>query len=276
MFNFQGKNYSSKKHPILEHIFRKYYDPEKKQKEITFYLSDISEGYGACEIPEPVSISNTILDLTRQDRGINSRVPMSISNLGYDLRKRTGQDAEGNKFAGEFVLVGIGNSLKSWLVWPKSIKKISIDSSSIPQFVMDLIRPDEGGLFSVIDYTDLFSVILYKKSNMVFRVQNPMKWQPNEIDGFYAAKCNDQLFLYPIEAKALTTKDDINLDQLKGAFDTIVKKMNQLKIRANIQQLALKMIKNGIDIAVFPANKSPIEPMVFYSVKFSPPIKNWK
>lgn len=208
--------YTSKKHPILEYIFKKYFDSRISPKEIIFYLSDISEGYRECNIPEPASISNTILDLCRQDRGIDSRVPKSISVLGYDLRKKTGVDTNGKKFAGEFVFVGKGKSLKSWLAWPKVNNPIIISSAEIPNLVRKLVRPDESGLFSIIDYCDVFTKVLGKGERVVYRVQNPMKWQPNEVDGFYASEYENKTYIYPIEAKALTTGDAINMDQLKS------------------------------------------------------------
>jgi hypothetical protein len=61
-------------------------------------LSDISEAYRACGIPEPASISNTILDLTRKNNGIQSRLSQSLIDLGYDLRKKTGPHSTGGNY----------------------------------------------------------------------------------------------------------------------------------------------------------------------------------
>lgn len=268
--------YHSKKHPVLEYIFEKYYSPDKPQEIIPFFLSDISEGYKFANISEPVSISNTILDLTRQDRGIDSRVPKSISKLGYDLRKKTGADSTGHKYAGEFVFVGIGKLITSWLIWPDKKHLVVIDSSSLPSLVARLIRPDEGGLFSVIDYTDVFSKILHNGKRKIYRIQNPMKWQPNEIDGFYASEEGKDIDVYPVEAKSLITGDEINMDQLKGAFITVREQLQKGGLQANIQQIAVKMIENGMDIAVFPINKIPITPEVCYRIEFRPPISRWQ
>ena len=263
----------SKKHPVLEYIFKKYFNPKKPQKIISFHLSDISDGYRACGKREPASISNTILDLCRQDRGIDSRVPKSISKLGYDLRKKTGIAAKGQKFAGEFVFVGKGKVIQSWLIWPKKIKEIEIDSTKVPGIVLNFIRPDEGGLFSIIDYTNTLSFALHNGKYTVLRIQNPMKWQPNEIDGFYATEINGRLTLYPIEAKSKVTKDEINLDQLKGEFITLHKKFHAPD--RDIQMIAAKMIDNGIDIALFPKDILPERPEKCIRIKFKPPIKNW-
>jgi hypothetical protein len=267
---------NSKKHPVLEHIFFKYFDRANPQEVIPFFLSDISEGYRACGIPEPVSISNTILDLTRQDRGISSRVPETISALGYDLRKRTGPDAERRNYAGEFVRVGVGKTLSSWLNWPSELEEIPLQTNRIPPLVLQLIKKDESGLFSVIDYTNFFSVVLYHGRKDVFRVQNPMKWQPNEIDGLYAMQDGSLIILYPVEAKALTTKDEINLDQLLGAYNTVRQKLEKQGLKASIQSLAVKMVKNGIRVAIYPPDTPPTEPNRYCQVTFDPPIANWR
>lgn len=191
-----GKRYSSQKFPLLEYIFDKYNPTHDRSiTNITFTLADIHEAYISTDIKkitgkkttkiaEPASISNTILDLVRKDRGINSRLPVSIINLGYDLRKKTGPEEGINNYAGEFVFVGVGNALKSWLDWPSGIIDIPISSKPIPDFVRPYLRNDEGGLFSVLDYCDVLSMVLYNKPGIVFRVQHPLKWQPNEIDGF--------------------------------------------------------------------------------------------
>lgn len=276
MQKIKNRNYSSKKHPVLEYIFRKYHKAELKQNVIAFYLSDISDGYRACGLREPVSISNTILDLTRQDRGVESRLPKSIYKLGYDLRKKTGQDKHGKKYAGEFVFMGVGVVLKSWLIWPKKIKEITISSSGIPKIVTMLMRRDEGALFSVIDYTELFSRVLANGKQRIFRIQNPMKWQPNEIDGFYGTHTDGKPTLYPVEAKALTTGDDINMDQLRGGYITVKEQMARLELETDIQPVAVRMVKNGIDIAIFPKNKTPQVVESFVKVKFLPELTNWK
>lgn len=277
MKNKRPEGYSSKKHPVLEHIFKKYYKAGTNQKIIPFYLSDISEGYSICRIKEPVSISNTILDLCRQNRGIDSRVPKSISSLGYDLRKRTGfADDRDYKYAGEFVFVGVGNELKSWLIWPEKFETLEIDSSSIPSEVTPFIRPDEGGLFSIIDYCDILTKVIWDGKHKVHRVQNPMKWQPNEIDGFYTSKIGEQTYVFPIEAKALTTQDAINMDQFKGEHAVVVYKMKKIGFSdVHIQSIALRMTKNAINIAIFKVDEPPDTPMRVVKVIFRPEIKNW-
>jgi hypothetical protein len=230
---------------MLEFIFKKY-NPNNDTgiEQIDFTLKDISDGYKALGIPEPASISNTILDLTRKNNSISSRLPESIYKLGYDLVKKTGKNKDNISFAGSFVFVGIGNEIKSWLVWPDDIEEVELDSRGLHEDIRIFLRNDEGALFSVIDYCDVLSKVLFNEVNKVMRVQNPMKWQPNEIDGFYFCNKNGEHIVYPVEAKALTTEDDINLVQLRGGVLTITAKLNFERLK--VQPLAVQMIKNGI------------------------------
>lgn len=257
---------------MLEYIFQKYFDTSKNEETITFSLRDISEGYREMSIAEPASISNTILDLCRKRGSIDSRVPSSISALGYDLKKKTGPGSDGS-YAGEFVYVGVGKQLKSWLDWPDDPELIEIDSTTIPPLTRRIVRNDEAGLFSIMDYLDVLTNVM---GHTVYRVQNPMKWQPNEIDGFYTATVGKETYVYPVEAKALTTGDDINLDQMDGGFRTVIAKFDAMDMKVGVQQIAVRMIKNGIDIAIFPPNLAPVEPDRFVRVTFTPVIENWK
>lgn len=283
----KGKQYSSQKHPLLEYIFHKY-NPRNDTSinTISFSLADVSEAYRKTEIyvvdakgkkkrvREPASISNTILDLVRQNRGIEARMPDSLIQLGYDLRKKTGSN-----LAGEFVYVGIGKSLNSWISWDVNPYRINIDSTPLPRIILDYLRRDEGALFSVIDYCDVLSQALYEARDVVIRVQHPLKWQPNEVDGFYVGVINEITTLFPIEAKALTTHDEVNLDQIIGGVNTI--STNLQNMHAQIVPMAVKMIPNGILIAVFSTCKTgeiidyaAVEKTI--EVTFDPPISAWQ
>jgi hypothetical protein len=280
------KMYHSQKHPLLEYIFHKY-NPSMdiSNTRIEFTLADISEAYREVEvyriksdghktrIKEPASISNTILDLVRQNRGIQGRMPDSLIQCGYDLRKKTG----GN-LAGEFVYVGVGNEINSWMKWTAPSEKIDVSSSPLPNLVLDYLRRDEGALFSVIDYCDVLSQAIYKQTRVLIPVQHPLKWQPNEIDGFYVGVINGIRTLFPIEAKALTTHDEINLDQMLGGVQTI--SANLRNTHAHIIPLAIKMIKNGIQITVFSKSEAgddveTIQVERTIEVSFIPPIRAW-
>ena len=271
---FNGKKYSSFKHPMLERIFN-----DKTSNGTVglgdnhaFTLGNISTAYAECGIGEPASISNTILDLTRKNSGIKTRLPQSIISHGYDLRKKTGPAPNGGNYAGEFVHVGVGNVIGSWLVWPKKPDKEVLIENKVPHKIADLLGNDEGAMFSVIDYCDVLSHALNGEADTVLRVQNPMKWQPNEIDGLYFSDHGGDARLIPIEAKALSTNDDINLEQMLGAYKTIRSK------RPNnaILPLAAKMIPNGINLGVLVEGAEQLDLHRFIQVTFKPPIGTWQ
>jgi hypothetical protein len=281
-YTHEGITYSSKKHPMLEFIFNKY-NPERTTDKviIQFTLLDISEGYRACNIPEPASISNTILDLTRKRRPIGSRLPESIHELGYDLRKKTGNNELGLSFAGEFVFVSVGEVIDSWLAWPDSFAvedTFIVSSINVPAKILPFVRNDEGALFSIMDYCDLLSEVFEFEENSIIRIQNPLKWQPNEIDGFYIGTNNGEDILFPIEAKALTTGDDINLEQMLGAIRMLHLKYTNSNL--SIQPLAVRMVSNGIHIAVFDKYDAGTEVNILncirrINVSFAPAIASW-
>lgn len=247
--------YKSKKFPLLEYIFNKYNPDKRIIPIIRFTLSDIHEAYLACDISEPTSISNTILDLTRKQHPVSYRLPETIYSLGYDLRKKTGADENGDNLAGEFVYVGVGKELNYWFKFPEEHDElIAISTNPLPKSILPFLRNDESAMFSVMDYLDVFSKIMHGEEHQVTRIQNPLKWQPNEIDGFYVGDWDDGYTLYPVETKALSTKDDINLVQMLGAIRMLHDKFGKLKIRNKkvfIQPIAARMLENEIHFAFF-------------------------
>jgi hypothetical protein len=247
-YTHAGKTYRSKKFFVLEYIFNKYNRTWEAGKDIEFTLADITEGYTALDIPKPVSTSNTILDLLRQNRGIGARLPESIYSLGYDLRKRTGSGPSGANLAGAFIFVGKGNELSDWLIWPTPDEIHNYDESTIPSSVTTYLRRDEGALFSVIDYLDIFSSIL---SSNVHRAQAPLKWQPNEIDGFYVDTDGAGDILMPVEAKAISTKDDVSIPQLVGELNTFSEKIFASYGPVRVRPTAVQGIKGGMNIGFF-------------------------
>ena len=51
--------------------------------------------------------------------------------------------------------------------------------------------------------------------------------------------------------------------------------MTRLNLNADIQSIAVRMVKNGIDIAIFPKNEIPEIVESFVRVKFKPKISSW-
>jgi hypothetical protein len=276
-----AKQHRSYKHPILESIFKEKRDeriPPEKQEIITFTYDDIRTTINKLDVGrnKQASLSNFVIDLTRVDRGIECRVPPYIEERGYDLVnvKKYGNE----RIAGAFKFVGIGNEVKSWLEWPATMHTIEVDSGSIPTIVLDFIRQDEGALFSIIDYCDIMSKVLsfhLSEEIAILRVQHPLKWQPHEIDGLYISE--DPRTLYPVEAKALSTHDQVNLYQMRGELETM--KMNYKRIP--ICPLGCQMLNDGMRFAIFPRIASqeevPLELIAeeFVKVTLKPEIQAW-
>lgn len=250
-YTIAERTYSSKKHHVFEYIFNRKNPTHKTEPGvIPFTLQDITNAYDALGIPKPASVSNTVLDLFRQDRGIETRLPKTIIALGFDLRRRVGQAPNGESYAGEFVFVGIGGSLSSFLKWPLiNDIEVTIHSNSIPSSVLHFLSKDESALFSVVDYCDILSLALNNAPGSIKRVQNPIKLQPNEIDGFYVSDDNAKFTIYPVEAKALSTGDSINIVQFMGAVNVCAARFSNLK--AIIVPIAIMMTSNGVRIAEF-------------------------
>ena len=121
----------------------------------------------------------------------------------------------------------------------------------VPELVRQFISNDEASLFSVIDYCDILSIILDQD---VYRVQSPMKWQPNEIDGYYIARNARNIFVYPVEAKAASTADDINLVQINGQYNTFIEKYTKNDFNLVVRPIAAKMESTGMLLAILEHN----------------------
>lgn len=296
--SFYNKNikYTSKKFPLFEYIFNKFNPYKTEIPLIQFTLQDITEAYDALKIKKPTSISNTVLDLTRKRNTIDHRLPQSIYSLGYDIRKKTGSTGTSNEnYAGEFVYVGVGKELDQWLSFPKTYdESIPIESSIIPNIIIPFLRNDESAMLSVADYLDMFSKILHAEPQQVKRIQNPVKWQPNEIDGFYVCEWDNEITLYPVEAKALSTGDDINIYQLLGGINMLHKRIyselhNKKKTKllkllkkkdVYIQPIAAVMKDNEIHFAIYEKKVLGSDVGELNRVKaiktiLTPPLINW-
>lgn len=265
----------STKLPALEYIFNKLTSNGTKAigSNHAFTVGDMIDAYEAVGVNRKrASISNTILDLTRKNKSITTRLPQSVINHGYDLRKKTGKSPNGESYMGEFVYVGLGNSLSSWLIWPDTPDKSIVVPNRVPKKIANYLSNDEGALFSVIDYCDVLSRALYDKPKTVIRVQNPMKWQPNEIDGLYFSDYKGNKALFPVEAKALSTNDDINLEQMLGGFRTIKVKVPGV----HIIPLAIQMTNAGMNIGILKEGIDQLELERYIQVRIDPLIQSWQ
>lgn len=258
-------------------------------KDIDFTLKEVGKGIVATGGIPPTSWSNFVLDLTRKKNTINQRLPESVIKYGYDLRKKTGPVPGSTKdnYCGTFVYRGFDEGgktipIQDWLEWGVPDRVITIDNK-VPSLVQRFISNDEASLFSVIDYCDILSIVLNQK---VYRVQSPMKWQPNEIDGYYVAETTRNIFVYPVEAKAVSTADDINLVQINGQYNVFVEKYKRNSFSLIVRPIAIRMEKDGMLLAIMEHNPmydptqnreaNMFNVVDIVKVKLNPPLSAWK
>jgi hypothetical protein len=179
---------SGYKAPILNNLFFTKYDKENPQDRIIILIDEVMEYAQENSITLPGNVHNFFKDLVRS--GKMSKQLSDISNLGYQLN----QIDRGGEFIND-----PGNDELGFVVLPDDIPSIKINSNSIPKDVFDLIRTDEGGVLSVVEYCGLLDTIANSK---VSRVQSPVKVAPNEIDGLYVFKKDDERIVFTAEAKS--------------------------------------------------------------------------
>ena len=284
-----AKNYN--KMDVLEYLFMKKTNDGTKDigKDIDFTLKEVGEGIVATGGTPPTSWSNFVLDLTRKKNAINQRLPRNVIQFGYDLRKKTGRVSGSTRdnYCGTFVYRGFDEHgetvpIQDWLEWGIPDRVITVENK-VPELVRSFISNDEASLFSVIDYCDILSIVLNQE---VLRVQSPMKWQPNEIDGYYIAQSNRNIFVYPVEAKAVSTADDINLVQINGQYNVFIEKYKRNSFSLIVRPIAARMEKDGMLLAILEhnpmydpthnreANMFNITDIV--KVKLDPPLAAWQ
>jgi len=279
------------KHAVLAYLFNQKTENGKIHigEDIDFTLREVGEGIAATGGVAPTSWSNFVLDLTRRRNAISRRLPSSVISYGYDLRKKTGH-VPGNtndNYCGTFVYRGFdenGNTIpiKDWLEWGEPDREITIENR-VPALVQRFISNDEASLFSVIDYCDILSKVL---DQTVLRVQTPMKWQPNEIDGYYVAQTPRNVYVYPVEAKAISTDDDINLVQIYGQYQTFISRYTRNNFNLIVRPVAAKMESTGMLLAIlehnplYDENQNGRAEMFniteIVRVRLDQPIQNWQ
>ena len=282
------KNYD--KYSVLQHIFDvKIASGHKIGEDIDFTLAEVNDAILATKGVRPASISNFVLDLTRKDTGISTRLPQSIIEKGYDLRKKTGKGLCGTFIYRGFDEHGKTIPLNDWLVWPTTPDRPITITNKVPDIVQRFISNDEASLLSIIDYCDILTKVYGSATHKIYRVQSPMKWQPNEIDGYYIGQKGRNTILYPVEAKAISTKDDINLVQMYGQYETFIKKYRAKYARDGLavvmRPIAAKMTKDGMLLArlennpMYDSTTNRNVPMFtideVVEVILDPPILNW-
>ncbi len=249
------------KFEVLEYLFNQK-TANRTQRigtDIDFTLREVGNAIMATRGRQPASWSNFVLDLTRKDSGITKRLPLNVINCGYDLRKKTGRvlGTSHESYCGTFIFRGKDASghtipLRDWLkLDEEEIQRTIIIDNLVPGLVREFLSNDEASLFSVIDHCDILSQVMEKQ---VYRIQSPMKLQPNEIDGFYVSQNGRIIEIYPVEAKAISTKDDINLVQILGQYKTLLQRYTHGGYTLVVRPVAIRMEKAGMRLAVLEYN----------------------
>lgn len=274
-----GKKYRSYKHPILEYIFEKRTDgltDSEMPDEIIFTYEEVREAMNELKIErkDQASISNFQVDLLRRKSSHESRVPDSIWDKGYDFDRVSNRKAREN-IAGRLVRKELKPE-EPWIIWPEIDEQNTINViNRVPEEIEPYLGKDEGALISVMDYCDVLSLALHNQPGTIKRVQHPKKWQPGEVDGLYFSSHEGKSILYPVEAKALSTGDSVNLAQIQGAYKTIIGKISNVEIIF----LAVQMIPEGMYLATLErenADKDELAITRYLKIRLVPSLSAWE
>lgn len=203
------------KAPVLEYIFRSKFTPDDTSSKIPFSHGDLKKvssdilGWDLLETEPKGNYNNFVKDLVRH--GDYSPRCDAAEERGYILRESSDSEYIG-VFEHEDSLT-IAPSVEC----PNELEPVTVDAD-FPNSIRDLLRPDEGGLLSALDYCDLLRNFFGSEAISVKRVQAPVKKQP-EIDGLYVLEKEETRYLIPCEAKS-QSGDVINLHQIEGSTET--------------------------------------------------------
>lgn len=128
----------------LEYIFHRKYDPDNPQPEIPFTHDDVRNAIVATGGQVPSNLNNFVKDLTRS--GNSDARSSAARQAGYFLREAVHSGLIGVFFKDSGPARGaISISCPTNL----AAKPIRVE---IPPDILDLLRPDEGGLLASIEY----------------------------------------------------------------------------------------------------------------------------
>lgn len=183
----------SYKAPILLYFFFSQYDPGDPQEIITASIYDVrnvAETLNMVDRLPPLNLANVFKDLVRN--GKMPRYLSAIQDLGYEIRQVEG--------GAEFINVVMSPELRDAMDVDTSLSAQVWPSERIPQIPFHLIRTDEGGVLSALEYSGLLSHVF---GSEVQRIQSPLKLQPNEVDGCYVHRNDEgELVFLSIEVKS--------------------------------------------------------------------------
>jgi hypothetical protein len=258
------KSHNTWKSPVIEYIFISKFNSKNRPSNIPFSHSELKYicsnviGWDNLDEDPKGNYNNFVKDLVRN--GNYSPRSDAAQQEGYVLRESSDDDYIGVLVDEDTISADLSISC------PDEIDVV-IHEADFPEAVNDLIRPDEGGLLSALDYCDLLSAFFSDQpGSSVKRVQAPVKKQP-EIDGLYVLEKVDARYLLPCEAKSRGS-DVINMHQIEGATKTAFKVVSDARDKSGregglFESLDAKQVKG-----VYPLGAKILEDGDIHIAKF--------
>lgn len=232
------------KEKVLDHIFRTKFQSAHPQPEIPFTREDVRRAIVATDGNPPDNLNNFVKDLTRSGNS-DPRSPLAREQ-GYLLREGTHSES-----MGIFFLPGDMAPREIALICPDSLQP-EVFPVSFPKEILDLLRPDEGGIIAALDYGQVLDRFFGSPSGSVRKVQSPVKVQPHELDSFFLLVKDGQRIPVPCEVKS-RGNDVITLNQIVGVAAATLQRLMEDDMDIIIP-LGVKLETNGdLFIASFPA-----------------------
>lgn len=245
-------SYNTWKEQPLEWLFNDKHDLDNPQDEYPFTRQEVAQAILAVGEEVRDNHNNFVKDLTRGGNA-NPRNASAEEN-GYLLRESTSDEFMGVFFKDDD-FAGIALDV------PEDLEVQRIDVQ-FPEEVFDLIRYDEGGILSAVEYSNLL-VHFFDDFDEVLRVQTPVKLQPHEIDSLFVAQLDNARVLIPCEAKS-QGGDAITLNQIEGIAETALTRFSVGESEpslfgncptpvSSVIPLGIKLLSNGdVYMASFP------------------------
>ena len=219
----------------LEHIFLSKIDTEHPQEIVGFTRQDVAAAIVATGGEVPHNLNNFVKDLCRYGNS-DPRVEVA-RKLGYRLRESTSAE----RTFGEFYLA---EGQPEEFVVPSEGLEITEVPNGFMAEVLDIVRPDEGGVNAAIEACHLLDHLLGldPSERRVLRVQSPVKLQPYEVDGLWLLVGGEERILIPVEAKS--GRDVITMNQIYGITRTALESVAPGVIKKTIP-VGTKILPDG-------------------------------
>ncbi|WP_129670401.1 hypothetical protein [Candidatus Chloroploca sp. Khr17] len=189
MDHSSNKQFRGYKAGALHTLFFQKYNPEDPQDRIDLNMEEIKQ-YLDRRGETPGNIHNFFKDIVR-----SGKMPSQLSEL-----KQLGYHIIQTEKGGAFVR-STNDSVSDIVdISTQEVIYETLNSDLLPAIVWELIRTDEGAIMSILEYCKILERVT--GAHQVFRVQAPLKVQPNEVDGCYVFEQNGLTTLIAVEAKS--------------------------------------------------------------------------